>query len=91
MIPRYEIQGRLLERSDGRVIRDEVRHASSDSIEEAKRQAQTFTKAGFTVWIFEVRPGGLSPQYELLQRIRPLQAEASPPSTSAIGEVIEDR
>jgi len=80
MIPSYQIQGRILEWSTGRVVRDEVRHASSDSIEMAKRQAQAFTDAGFTAWIFEVRTGSLSPQYTLLQRIRPVRAKASPPS-----------
>jgi|GEM_PF-3501538 len=76
LIPRYEIQGRMIERAAGKVVRDEVRLASRDSIEAATQEARAFTEAGFTAWIFEVRPGIPTPHYELLQRTRPVRAQA---------------
>lgn len=85
LIPRYQIQGRLIERAAGKVVRDEVRNASSDSIEEATWKARAFTEAGFTTWIFEVSPGGLSPQYVLLQQTRPVQTEGHETGRSRTG------
>ncbi len=69
----YEIQGRVIERAGGAVIRDEVRLSTCDSNEEAVRTARAFVADGFTTWIFLVEPGsGHMPVYQLLDTLRPV-------------------
>lgn len=57
MNPRLEIQGRLIARRDGVIVRDEVRHATALDLVEAQRVARDLVTEGFTVWVFAVEVG----------------------------------
>lgn len=75
MVPmetRMEIQGRKRVPLRGGIVRDDVRHGSSTSTSEAQKIAQRFAAEGFTVWIFQVKPGtGISPSYRAVAMLAP--------------------
>jgi hypothetical protein len=77
---RYEIQGRIVERHAGVILRDEARRASRDSLAAAREVAATFLADGLVTWIFEVRwePGRTTPSYTMVDRAWPITAK--PPS-----------
>ncbi|MGH3566620.1 MAG: hypothetical protein ACRDRH_11435 [Pseudonocardia sp.] len=79
MSAHFEIQARLLERRDGTYVRDEVRLARANTLDNAVRSARTFTADGFTVWIYRVEPGsGMTPAYHLARTLHPKQRVAGP-------------
>ncbi len=86
MKPRFEIQGRLIERRDGVRIRDEVRRASAQSHEEAVRLAIALRADGFTVWIYRVEAGsGSEPVYRSVGMFEPQAGASGPSSTPGSG------
>lgn len=70
MAERFEVQARL-RRHEGRVVRDESRCASVDTIDAARRAASALVADGFTVWIFGVTLDGPRPVYRSLETMRP--------------------
>lgn len=75
METRMEIQGRRRVRHRGGGVRDEVRLASSTNQPEAQDVAQRFAAEGFTVWVFDVRPGaGTAPHYRRIVELSPEDA-----------------
>lgn len=84
MTKKYEIQGRILERAGRKVVRDEVRLAVAETLDDAVRSAQAFVADGFTAWIFAVEPGSqTTPVYRLLDTLRPAPSQPSPRQTAA--------
>lgn len=79
MEQRYEIQGRVVERHKGVIVRDEARRAERDSLDSAKDVATTFLADGLMTWIFEVRwePGQTTPTYTMVDRLRPAETRSS--------------
>ena len=79
MEQRYEIQGRVVERHKGVIVRDEARRADRETLDAAQEVATTFLADGLTTWIFEVRwePGQTTPTYTMVDRLRPAEARSS--------------
>ncbi len=77
MTDRYEIQGRIVERHGGVIVRDEARRAGRDSLAAAREVAATFLADGLVTWIFEVRrePGRTAPSYTMVDRTWPTAAK----------------
>jgi hypothetical protein len=72
MSAHFEIQARLLKRRAGIVVRDEVRRARADTIDDAVTAARGFTADGFTTWIYRVEIGtGIRPTYRSVQMMNP--------------------
>lgn len=67
----FYVQGRLIERRGSAVIRDETRHADTDSRGEALRIAQMLVGDGFTVWIWAVDARSVPARWKLVARIDP--------------------
>ncbi|MGH3614211.1 MAG: hypothetical protein ACRDRK_16785 [Pseudonocardia sp.] len=64
MNTRLEIQGRLVVHRNGKIVRDDVRHAQTTDLDEAHRIAREIAAEGFAVWIYAVEPGsGTTPRY----------------------------
>jgi len=77
MSAHFEIQARLFECRDGACVRNEVRLARANILDDAVRSARTFTADGFTVWIYRVEPGsGMTPAYHLTHTLHPEQRDA---------------
>lgn len=76
---RYEIQGRVIERHEGVILRDEARRAGRDSLDAAKEVAATFLADGLVTWIFEVQwePDRTTPTYMMVDRLQPTEPRSS--------------
>ena len=69
MTTRFVVQGRVVKWHSGRIVRDEVRSAETDTRDKALRTARGFAEQGLTVWIFQLRHGtGIAPVYQLVHR-----------------------
>lgn len=86
---RYEIQGRIVERRKGVILRDEARRDDRDSLDAARAVARTYLADGLVTWIFTVRwePGRSTPTYELVDRLDPTEElpERRTPSPRPVG------
>ncbi|MDN5747153.1 MAG: hypothetical protein L0H64_01260 [Pseudonocardia sp.] len=89
----YEIQGRVVERHEGVIVRDEARRADRDSLDAAREVAATFLADGLVTWIFEVRwqPGRTTPTYMMVDRLRPTETRPSYRTLSLRAVVDRDR
>lgn len=67
----FYVQGRLIEHRGSAVIRDETRHADTDSRGEALRIARALVSDGFTVWIWAVDAHSVRAHWKLVARIDP--------------------
>ena len=90
MNQRYEIQGRIVERRDGVILRDEARRAGRDSIDAAREVAATYLADGLVTWIYTVRwePGRTTPTYTKVDCRRPTDVRPSrrtPSPHAAVG------
>jgi len=84
---RFEVQARVLQRDGQRIVRDEVRLATSDSLADVTATAVALVAEGFTTWIFAVhRNDGRTPIYRLIDTRRPETSPADPcQATGAAG------
>lgn len=82
MDQRYEIQGRVVERHEGVIVRDEARRAEPDSLEAVNEVATTFLADGLMTWIFEVQweAGRTTPTDTMVNRFRPTRSSHRTPS-----------
>ena len=70
MPTRFSVQGRVIVRRHGRIVRDEARTSEVSTLDEATRAARDLAAEGFTAWVFERRDGaGVAPVYTLVERM----------------------
>jgi hypothetical protein len=70
MATRFSVQGRVIVRRHGRIVRDEARSSEVSTRAEASSAARDLAAEGFTAWVFELRDGaGVTPVYTLVERL----------------------